>query len=71
MDGITERVGKYRSDIPWTEQELDPELVDMVKNYDKVKKPLLLSLLEKYQDKDIVVFHTREEAEAYLESFRK
>lgn len=71
MDGITERVGKYRSDIPWTEQELDPELVEMVKNYDKVKKPLLLSLLEKYQDKDIVVFHTREEADAYLERFRK
>ena len=71
MDGITERVGKCRSDIPWTEQELDPELVDMVKNYDKVKKPLLLSLLEKYQDKDIVVFHTREEAEAYLKRFRK
>ena len=71
MDGITERVGQYRSDIPWTEQELDPELVEMVKNYDKVKKPLLLSLLEKYQDKDIVVFHTREDAEAYLKRFRK
>lgn len=71
MDGITERVEKYRSDIPWTEQELDLELVEMVKNYDKVKKLLLLSLLEKYQDKDIVVFHTREEAEAYLERFRK
>ncbi len=30
MRGITERVGKVREDMSWTENELDPELVEMV-----------------------------------------
>lgn len=67
VEGITDRVGKPRRDMPWRETVLDPELVRMVKNYEKEKKPLLLSLLEKYHDKNIVVFHTRAEAEEYIE----
>lgn len=41
MNGITERVGKDRSDMPWTENELDPDLVGLVKNYAKENKPKL------------------------------
>ena len=33
MKGITERVGKARPDIPWTEQALDPELVEQVLHF--------------------------------------
>ena len=34
MQGITEWVGKVREDTPWTEDELDSELVEMVQQYE-------------------------------------
>ena len=69
MAGIVERVGKKRNDIPWTEQEIDPELVEDVRSYRLAKRPVVYSLLRKYPDKQIIVFKTREESEnwfAYL-----
>ena len=33
MRGITERIGNPRDDIPWVEDRLDPELVELVRCY--------------------------------------
>ncbi len=66
MKGITGRVGKEREDIPWTENELDPELVKMVKEYETTKKPVLMDLFEKYSDKEIITLHSREEADRLI-----
>ena len=63
MDGIIGRIGKERRDIPWTENKLDPELVKLVKDYETQNKPVLIELFRKYADKDIVTFHTRDEAD--------
>ncbi len=68
MKGIIDRIGKERKDIPWTENKLDPELVKLVKDYETENKPLLMELFNKYSDKDIIVFHSREEANALAES---
>ncbi len=62
MKGIIDRIGKERKDIPWTENKLDPELVKLVKDYETENKPVLMDLFNKYSDKDIIVFHSREEA---------
>ncbi len=70
MEGITERVGKDRVDMPWTENELDPELVTLVKNFDKENRPILNDLFKKYPDKRVISFHTREEAESWLEEYK-
>ena len=66
LDGIKERVGKTRSDIPWTEQELDPELVEDIRNYSTVKRPKVYSLLKEYPDKRIIIFKTRAESEDWF-----
>ncbi len=66
MNGIKERVGKKRTDIPWTEQSLDPELVKLVKNYEKDNRPVVLSLIEKYSKKNIYIFKSRVEADEWL-----
>ena len=66
MNGIRERVGKERTDIPWTEQSLDPELVKFVENYEKENRPVVLSLIEKYSEKNIFVFKSRFEADQWL-----
>ena len=66
MRGITERVGKSRKDMPWIETELDPELVDLVKNYRATNRPEVYRLIKKYAEKQAVVFETREQAEKWL-----
>jgi adenylate kinase family enzyme len=66
MNGIRKRLGTIRSDIPWTEQEPDPELEKLVENYGTDNRPTVLSLLEKYPEKDRFVFQTRHEADEWL-----
>ena len=66
MNGIKKRVGKERRDIPWTEQELDPELVKQVENYDIENRPVVLGLIEKYSDKNRYIFRSRAEADAWM-----
>ena len=65
MNGITRRVGEKRPDIPWVEETLDPELVSLVKAYHTEQRPILYELFQKY-DKQIIIFKTRAEADAWL-----
>lgn len=66
MNGIKERVGKKRTDMPWTEQTLDPELVKQVENYERDNRPVILSLFEKYPDVNRLVFKSRLEAAEWM-----
>ena len=70
IQGIYDRVGKVRTDMPWVEDEVDEDLIKFVKNYEKEDRPEVLNLLSKYKEKDIRIFHTRKEASAYLESLK-
>lgn len=69
MNGIIERVGKERSDIPWIENSLDPELVMLVKKYRAENRPLLYDLFDKYPDKQIIIFKSREQANEWLDQW--
>ena len=71
IQGIYDRVGKVRTDMPWVEDEVDEDLIKFVKNYEKEDRPEVLNLLSKYKEKDIRIFHTRKEASAYLESLKQ
>ena len=66
LDGIKERHGKPRSDMPWIETEEDAEFIEFIKSYSEQQKPKVLELLEKYGDKNIVIFKSREQADAFL-----
>ena len=66
LDGIRERRGKPRSDMPWIETEEDAEFIEFIKNYNEQQKPKVLELLEKYRDKNIIIFKSREQADAFL-----
>ena len=70
MSGIKERVGKNRSDIPWTECTLDPELVKTVENYHRDNRPKIYALIEKYPEKKTFVFRTRDEAQDFLAAIK-
>lgn len=66
MNGITERVGKHRKDIPWVEQELDPELVELVRNYHQENRPVIFELMGKYPEKQILIFNNRSQSEEWM-----
>ena len=66
IKGIEERKGKARSDIPWVETETDAEFMDFVQKFNIESRPKILEILEKYTDKNIYVFQSRAEADAYL-----
>ena len=68
LKGIAERVGHARADIPWTEQSLDPELVALVETYRERNNPVLFELFSRYADKRVLIFRTRDEADAWLET---
>ena len=66
MDGIRARVGQMRPDIPWTESTLDPELVALVQNYRRDNRPVIYALLQKYPEKQALIFTARAEVDAWL-----
>ena len=68
LQGIIDRVGQSRPDIPWTEQTLDPELVEITETYKERNNPILTELFRKYPDKEIHVFHSRSETDAWLQT---
>ena len=71
MRGIIDRIGKARPDIPWTEQALDPELVEQVRNHRETARPRVYELIEKYPEKQVIILKDRKEAEAWLSALRK
>ncbi len=64
--GAEARIGTKREDMPWVETEFDPEFKAWIENFKRDEMPHVYSLLEKYKDKDITVFTSREEAEKFL-----
>ena len=71
LNGIRERRGKARSDIPWIETEEDTEFIEFVKNYNSQNKPQVMELLKKYSHKNIFIFTSRTEANEFLNQMRQ
>lgn len=68
LQGIKERQGKVRPDMPWIETEDDEEFLEFIRNYNTESRPRVIELLAKYADKNIIIFRSREEANEYLNS---
>ena len=67
LDGISKRSGKPRSDMPWTEPEqYDREFIGFIRNYSSQSRPQVMRLLEKFADRNIIIFKTRYEADLFL-----
>lgn len=69
LAGAEERIGKEREDMPWTDDTLDDEFRQWIVDFPTQQLPVINSLLSEYRQKvRIVVFHTREEADAFIAS---
>ena len=68
LDGIKERRGKPRSDMPWVEKpdQDGEEFIEFIKNYNLQSRPEVMKLLNKYSYKNILIFKSRNEANIFL-----
>ncbi len=66
--GVEERRGKPRPDMPWVETEPDLEFIEFIKKYNEESRPKVIELLEKYKEKNIIIFKSRNEADEFLRS---
>ncbi len=71
LNGIEERKGKQRSNIPWIETETDEEFLEFIKNYNRENRPKVIELLGKYPDKKVYIFKNRKEAKGFLQSLKR
>lgn len=71
LQGAESRVGKKREDMPWTENELDPEFRQFIIDFQSVKLPAVYELLKSCKDKKIIIFRSRQEADGYLAELQK
>ena len=73
LEGILERRGKSRPDLPWVEpsDEIDEEFIEFVKNYNTVNRPVVFERMSKFPEKEIHVFKSRDEADMFLVSLKE
>ncbi len=67
LEGAASRIGQVREDLPWIENEFDPEFRQYILDFQKDQMPVINELMEQYGDlRRITVFHSREEADNWL-----
>ena len=72
LQGAVERLGKGRYDMPWISTELDPEFKQQIESFNIEVLPKVYIMLDKHrQNRKIVVFKTREEADTFLSEVLK
>lgn len=67
LQGVRDRIGKERYDLPWLETELDDEFKKFIEDFPEDTLPYIYQLLEKYKSKkQVIIFKSRNEADEYL-----
>ena len=68
LQGIRERRGKARADMPWIEREDEEDVVfaAFVRNFQTQSRPQVMALLERYAHKTIYIWKSRDEADEFL-----
>ena len=72
LQGAVERLGKPRYDMPWIDTELDTKLKQEIEEFPEKTLPKIYELIRKYTDgREIMIFKSREQADAYLKKYVK
>ncbi|MGN0593856.1 MAG: adenylate kinase [Hominimerdicola sp.] len=71
LESIKSRIGKPREDMPWIETEFDEEFFEYVRNFNDTQRDRITELLDKFKEKNIIVFHSREQSENFLNDLKE
>ena len=67
IQGAWDRLGEWRYDLPWIDKKLSESFLRSIEEFPEKSLPKIYELLEKYrEDKQIIVFRSREDADDYL-----
>lgn len=67
LQGASERIGKGRYDLPWIENELDPEFEQFIRGFRETSLPAINDLIKKYgNEKHVVIFKSRKDADDFI-----
>ena len=67
LDGVNNRIGKKREDMPWVEEEFDEEFKQYIIDFPRDRVPIIYDLINEYKDtKNIIIFKSRKESDDYL-----
>lgn len=66
VEGARSRVGTQREDLPWVEEELDPEFHQFILDFRRDYLPEIYETLEKYCNREIIIFKSRNDTEKFL-----
>lgn len=67
INGAKSRLGKERVDMPWTDDEIDPEFLQWIIDFPRDVVPEINRLLADF-DKSVIRFQSRVEADRFIES---
>ena len=71
LQGAIDRLGKGRYDMPWIDTALDPKLKAEIEAFREKNLPDIYALLETCgENKEVVIFKSREQADAYLKALQ-
>ncbi len=62
------RIQQERSDIPWVETEIDETFVQYIIDFHTTQKYQLIDQLNQLENKKLIIFKTRQEADEFLKS---
>ena len=65
LAGAEGRIGSEREDMPWQEEELSAEFRNFIINFSRDEIPEINEMLRKYKNKNIIIFKSREEIDAW------
>lgn len=69
LAGAEARIGKEREDMPWTENSLDDEFRQWILDFPSQQLPVISNLLSEHRQLvDVIVFHSRKEADDFIDS---
>lgn len=71
LESIRARIGKKREDMIWVETEIDEEFLEYVRNFNITQRDVIIELFDKFKEKNIIVFHSREESEIFLNDLKE
>ena len=66
IDGAKSRLGQERVDMPWVDNELEPEFLQWIIDFSRDVVPEIEPYLKNF-DKTIIRFHSREEADNFID----
>lgn len=68
LQGVQKRIGVKREDMPWVEDVFDDEFRKFIERFTNTERPGIYVLLEKYPEKNLVIFRSHTEIDQYFKA---